>query len=175
MLDNKRIQEAKSNMKNYLSEGLIKKEGFRQLVFDTYLRNHYESLNLAEHVYNSKLSNLWTVVISYYSMFYIANVVLYKSGFKVGGRLAHKVTADALIELVRKKLKDSLLDDYEAAKEEVQEITQQKADVIIGSFDKERSKRSIFQYETTEEIKNSKANTSLLRARQFSVEMEKLV
>ncbi|MCX6707430.1 MAG: hypothetical protein NT001_04805 [Candidatus Woesearchaeota archaeon] len=175
MLDNKRIDEAKSNIKNYLAEGLISKETFRQLVFDTYMKNHRESLNLAEHIHTNNLSNLWTIVTSYYSMFYIANAVLYKLGFKVGGKLAHKVTADALIEFVRKRLKDSLLKDYEAAKEEVLEIMQSKADAIIDSFDRERGKRSIFQYETTEEIKNSKANTSLLRARQFSIEMEKLL
>lgn len=175
MLENKRIEEAKSNMKNYLAEGIISKERFRQLVFDTYMKNHRESLNLAEKVYNENLSNLWAVVISYYSMFYLANAVLYKQGFKVGSKLAHKVTADALIEFVRKKLKDTLLEDYEAAKEEAQEITQQKADMIIDSFDRERDKRSIFQYETTEEIKSSKAKTSLLRAKQFSIEMEKLL
>ncbi|MBI5881321.1 hypothetical protein HZB90_04280 [archaeon] len=175
MLDDERIREAKSNMKAYLADGLITKQPFRQIVFDTYMRNHQESLDLAEHVHKNSLSNLWTIVISYYSMFYIANAVLYKKGFKVGTKLAHKITADALIELVRDKLKRSLLEDYENMKEEAMEIAGTKADEIISSFDREREKRSMFQYETTEEIKNSKAQTSFQRAKEFSLEMQKLL
>ena len=37
MLDEDRINEAKSNMKNYLAEKLIKKEPFSQIVYDTYM------------------------------------------------------------------------------------------------------------------------------------------
>jgi len=36
-------------------------------------------------------------------------------------------------------------------------------------------KRSVFQYETTEEIKKAKAKTSLERAKRFAFEMEKLL
>ena len=175
MLDNKRINEAKTNMKSYLADKLIIKQAFSQVVFNTYMRNHKESLELSEHVYNNNLSNLWTIVTSYYSMFYIANAVLHKLGFKVGAKLAHKVTADALIELVRDKLKKSLLEDYESIKEEAMEIAKIKADEIIDSFDKERTKRSIFQYETTEEIKSAKARTSFQRAKEFGLEMHKIL
>ena len=42
---------------------------------------------------------------SYYSMFYIANAVLIKKGYKTGDKIAHKVTADALITIIRSKLK----------------------------------------------------------------------
>lgn len=175
MLDDKRIKEAKVNIKSYLADKLITKEQFRQIVFDTYIRNHKESLQLAEHVYESKLSNLWTIVTSYYSMFYIANAVIYKLGFKIGSKLAHKVTSDALIEFVRDKLKDSLIEDYENVKEEALEIAKIKADEVVDSFDRERLKRSIFQYETTEAVKISKAKTSLQRAKEFSLEMQKLL
>ena len=175
MLDEKRVKEAKTNMKTYLADSMISKEPFKQIIFDTYIKNHRESLNLAEHVFNNNLSNLWSIVISYYSMFYIANAVLYKLGYKIGAKLAHKVTADALIELVRSKLKDSLIEDYEKIKEEALEIASTKADIIIESFDRERTKRSIFQYETTEDIKKSKAQTSFQRAKEFSLEMRKLL
>ena len=130
---------------------------------------------MAEHIFSGSISNLWAIVVSYYSMFYIANAVLYKIGYKVGDKLAHKVTADALIELVRSKLKKSLLEEYENAKEEALELAGAKADELIDSFDKERGKRSIFQYKTTEEIKHSKAKTSLERAKEFSLEMEQLL
>jgi len=108
-------------------------------------------------------------------MFYIANAVLYKIGYKIGDKLAHKVTADALIEVVRNKLKKSFLEDYENAKEEALELAGARADEIIDSFDRERGKRSAFQYKTTEEIKHSKAQTSLKRAKEFSLEMEQLL
>lgn len=175
MLDDKRIKEAKVNMKIFLADKLITKERFRQVVFDTYVRNHKESLQLAEHMHNGNLSNLWTIVTSYYSMFYIANAVVYKLGFKIGSKLAHKVTSDALIELVRDKLKDSLMEDYENIKEEALEIARVKADEVVDSFDRERVKRSIFQYETTEAVKISKAKTSLQRAKEFSLGMQKLL
>ncbi len=175
MLDEKRIQEAKTNMRTYLAEDFITKEPLKNIIFDTYLRNHRESLNIAEHINRNNLSNLWVVVTSYYSMFYIANAALYKRGYKAGSKLAHKVTADALIELVRNKLKQSLLEDYEQIQEEALGIARTRADDIIESFDKERAKRSMFQYETTEEIKSAKAQTSLQRAKEFSLEMQKLL
>ena len=175
MLDEKRIKEANVNMKSYLAEKLMIKEPFKQIVFDTYLRNHQESLALADHIYNNSLSNLWAIVVSYYSMFYMANAVLYTMGYKVGEKLAHKVTADALIEFVRNRLKKSLLEDYETAKEEALDLAGNKADLLIESFDRERRKRSIFQYTTTEEIKRNKAITSFERAKEFSTEMYKLL
>ena len=49
------------------------------------------------------------------------------------------------------------------------------SDTLLQSYDAERSKRSEFQYETTEEIKEAKAKTSLMRAEEFSKEIEKLL
>ena len=80
MLSDERIKEAEKNVRSYLSDGLIKKEKFRDIVFDTYMRNHRESLIVARKLFNESLSNLWVVVISYYSMFYLANALLYKLG-----------------------------------------------------------------------------------------------
>ena len=92
--------------------------------------------------------HLWLIVVSYYSMFYVASAVLYKLGHKI----AHKITADALIVYVKDKLKDNLIENYEKASEEALAIS----DNIIQTFDFERSKRSRIQYETTEEIKQSR-------------------
>ena len=71
MLSTERIKQAESNVQLYLSEGLLKKENFKSIVFETYMRNHRESLIVARKMFNENLSNLWTVVISYYSMFYL--------------------------------------------------------------------------------------------------------
>jgi len=70
MLTEKRIREAETNTKTYLTEGLLTQSDFDAMIFNTYLRNNRESLTLAEHILSQHLSPLWTVVISYYSMFY---------------------------------------------------------------------------------------------------------
>ena len=171
MLSNERIKEAETNVKSYLAEGLLKKEKFRSIVFDTYIRNHRESLLVAKKLFNENLSNLWVVVISYYSMFYIANALLYKIGNKVGSKVAHKVTSDALIVFVRNKLKDHFIEDYEIAGTEALSLS----DNLLQNYDSERIKRSVFQYESTEEVKVARAKTSLERAEQFSKEMEQML
>ena len=117
MLDDKRLKEAEKNVREYLNEELIAKEPFKSVVFDTFIKNHEESIALAEHIHSNNLSQLWTIVVNYYSMFYLANAVLYKRGYKIKGKLVHKVTADALIVFVRNKLKLTLLEEYEDAKE----------------------------------------------------------
>jgi hypothetical protein len=105
----------------------------------------------------------------------IANAVLYHFGYKVGDKISHKVTADALIVYAKNKLKKSLLEEYEEVKEEALEIVGLKAEEIIELFDLERIKRSRVQYSTTEQAKNEKAKTSLERAKRFVFEMEKLI
>lgn len=121
------------------------------------------------------MSNLWVIVTSYYSMYYITNAVLYKIGYKIGSKISHKITADSLIVFIRNRLKKSLIEDYDEAKEEAFDIIGKETDAIIESFDREMEKRSFFQYETTEEIKGAKAKTSLERAKKFVFEMEKLL
>jgi mannose/fructose/N-acetylgalactosamine-specific phosphotransferase system component IID len=108
-------------------------------------------------------------------MFYIANAVMYKMGYKVGHKIAHKVSSDALIYYIRDKLKKSLLENYEEAKEESLELAGLRTDELLQSFDYERMKRSKFQYDTTDVIKKSKAKTSFERAKEFGFEMEKLL
>jgi len=171
MLDNKRIKEAEDNVKMYFREELIKKQDFEEIVFNVLANNAHESLKLAESI--KEQSDLWTIVVSYYSMFYIANAVLYKLGFKIGEKIAHKVTADALIVYVRKRLKDSLLQSYEEIREEA--LAGIKADKTIEYFDRERIKRNRIQYNTDQQEKHKKARTSLERAKEFMLEMEKLL
>ena len=108
-------------------------------------------------------------------MYYITNAVLYKIGYKVGSKISHKVSSDALIVFIKNKLKKELLKDYEDAKEDALEIMGRKTDEIILSFEQEMNKRSLFQYESTDEIKRAKAKTSLERAKRFVFEMNKLL
>ena len=173
MLSEKRIKEAENNVKRYLEEGLIRKEKFQEIVFRVLMSNTKESIDLANFIAENKKSDLWIIVISYYSMYYIANAVLYKLGYKIGEKISHKVTADALIALVRKKLKDSFIESYEEMREEA--LAGIKADDLLQSFDFERKRRSMIQYQTKEFEKHSKAEISLKRAKEFVFEMEKLL
>ncbi len=176
MLDEKRIKEAESNVKSYLDQGLLQKITVQDTnVKRILIKNADESLKVAENSLNSLSSYLWAIVCSYYSMYYISKAVLYSYNYKVGEQISHKVTADALIVYIRKKLKDSLLEDYEETKNEALEIAGLKANEIIESFDLERVKRSKFQYSMTEEAIQSKARTSLSRAKEFLFEMKKLL
>lgn len=176
MLDKKRIQEAQSNVRNYLADGLMKKVAMKdQVATKILLNNSHESLKIAELLDKDNHSNLWTIVTSYYAMYYIAKAVLYEFGYKVGEQISHKVTADALIVCVMPKLTASLLAEYEEAKEEALELSGNKAHEMIESFDLERDKRSRFQYSITEVVLKSKAQTSLARAKKFIAEIEKLL
>lgn len=105
----------------------------------------------------------------------MANAILYKMGYKVGDRISHKVTSDALIVFIRNKLEQKYLADFEEAKEEALDVTKLKANVLVESFEFERIKRSKFQYNMTESVKTSKARTSLDRSKRFLFEIEKLL
>ena len=173
MLSEQRIREAEGGVKGYLQEGLIRKEGFQDIVFIVLRNNAKESIDLANFIAENRKSDLWVIVTSYYSMYYIANAILYKLGYKVGEKISHKVTADALIVFARKRLKDSLIESYEEMQEEA--LAGIGADALLESFDLERKKRSIIQYQTREFEKHSKAQTSLKRATEFIFEMEKML
>lgn len=173
MLDEKRIKDAEQNVREYLQVGMLKKHPFREEIIAVLLNNSGDSIEIAEFLSENKKSDLWVIVTSYYSMFYIANAVLFKIGYKVGDKIPHKVTADALIVFVRNKLKKRLLEAYEEAQNEA--LPGIKADMLIDEFDKERAKRGSLQYETTAVDKHSKAVTSLKRAKNFVFEMEKLL
>ncbi|MFH1650173.1 MAG: hypothetical protein ABIA93_06490 [Candidatus Woesearchaeota archaeon] len=175
MLPNQRIKEAEVNVKTYLAEGLLKKTPANKNIIKVFLSNARESLKVAEEINQQKISALWTIVCSYYAMYYHVNAVLNSTGFKVGDKIVHKVTSDALMVYVRSKLQSSLLEEYEETMEEAMSLAGSKADEIIESFDYERIKRSRIQYQTLEQDKQTKAATSLKRAKEFSKEMDKLL
>ncbi len=173
MLNDQRIKEAEQNVKRYLEDELLKKTAFQKTIYLILLKNGHDSIEIAQFLLENKKSDLWVIVTSYYAMYYVANATLYKYGYKVGEKIAHKVTADALIVFVRHKLKKSLLEEYESAQHEA--LAGIKADSLLRTFDLEREKRSEVQYETKEFELQAKAKTSLQRAKEFIFEMEKLL
>jgi len=173
MLDENRIKEAERNVKSYIEDGLLKEEQLNKKIYGIIVRNAQESLDVADFLRQNNKSDLWIIVSAYYAMYYIANAVLYKQSYKVGEKISHKVTADALIVFVRHKLKKSLLENYEEAQQ--QALAGIKADELIEKFNFEREKRSFVQYEMKEAEIHSKASTSLQRAKEFMFEMKKLL
>lgn len=157
------IKKAKNNYDKYLQDGLLKKVYFKKIVYDTYMNNSLESLEVAIHLSSNNKSNLWIIVSSYYAMFYIASAYVYKRGYKTTGKIIHQVINESLIVLGIKDLTMKIIEEYEEEKIKASGLAQG----IIENLNYEKQKRSVFQYETTEKIKQSKANTSLRRAKEF--------
>lgn len=170
-MDEKRVKIAESNFKTYLREGLIKKVRFEDIVYQTYLRNALESLKVADSLFRNKTSSLWVVVSSYYSMFYIASAYIYKKGYKTSGEIVHQIINESLIVLARHDLEKHFLEEYEEEKEKVLSASGN----LLDKYESEKTKRSMFQYQTTESIKEAKANTSLERAKDFIAIMRQLL
>lgn len=163
------------NVNGYLQEGLLKRERNAKAQH-MYLENAELSLTTATELLQSpNKPYLWVIVTSYYAMFYIANAVLLQLGYRTQHRIVHKVTYDALVELVRPRLQQALLDGYAELQRDALDIAAAKTDALMDSYYWELRKRSAFQYEMSEQTKHSKAETSLKRANEFVFEMRKLL
>ena len=178
MIDERRVTEAKSNFDNFLREGLLKKQT-NETAKKMFIDNAYISLETAKKLWDIKTESfkpyLWIIVSSYYAMFYITNAVLLNLGYKTADKIVHKVANEALIVLIRHKLKERLLEDYEECREEAMELVLSKTDDLIKAYEYEKAKRARFQYEMAEELKEAKAQTSFTRASRFVFEMKKLL
>jgi len=171
-MDEKRLKKASDKFNAYLEEGKIKKiSEINPLIFETYLRNARESLNVANQLFNNKSSYLWVIVTSYYSMFYMACAYLYSLGYKAGHEIIHQVVSESLIIQGRDKIKNHFLENYNEERDKALVI----ADIHLDNYEMEKMKRASFQYETTEFIKESKARTSLNRAKEFLTLMEEIL
>ena len=173
MLNNEKVKRAESQVKRYLEENLLFKIEPKPLILDLFRKNADESLTLAKDILQNNKSDLWVVVTSYYAMFYIANAVLYKKGFKVGNTSAHAVTANALVVYVKDSLKRTLLEEYETAMNDAQATM--RTEDLIDSYFHEKTKRSEFQYNMDAELKRTKAETSFKRAKSFVFAMKRLL
>jgi uncharacterized protein (UPF0332 family) len=174
MLDDKRIKIAQQNFNQDIKEGFIRKQNPDKSLIIALKNNANESLIVADYLFEENMSPMWVIVSSYYSMYYIANAVLNEFGFKVGDQISHRVTGDALIVLIRDKLKNRFLQDFEEARAEYVEIDT-LTDDIIELYDLEHKKRLESQYVMGYEVKVSKSKTSLKRAKKFVLELEKLL
>lgn len=178
MLSEKEMREAAENVRQYLRDGMLERiKAPDKNISNTMLRNSEESLLVADFLHKNGMSPLWVIVSSYYSMYYIANAVLYGKGCKVGRKISHKVTNDTLIVFVKDALSLRLLEDFQEARAEAMELAgaESEAENIIKSFDLERKKRSKFQYSMAESAKAGMAATSLARAKNFVTAMKRII
>jgi uncharacterized protein (UPF0332 family) len=175
MTDDRRKKEAMENFSEYIREGLIKKQKDDDAK-EMYIHNSNLSLKLAEKMLDDPLRPyLWSIVISYYSMFYMANAVLLHVGYKTGRKIVHKVTSDALVVLVADKLRKELIEEYENMRNDAMEIASMKTEELLKNYDLELEKRSKFQYNMTLNVQEQIARTSVKRAAEFVLEMRKLL
>jgi len=113
MIENKRIEEASRNVRQYVTDGLLKtRDDESKKLVPFFMDQAEKSLRTASVVFElstdsaakdtMKLekdfeSHMWVIVISYYSMFYAALALLASQAIRAGRQLVHKVVADALI------------------------------------------------------------------------------
>lgn len=180
MLSNEDIKKAEINIRSYLNDGTLKKVPVDRNIVKIFRSRAEESLELANDIYNNQKSGLWVTVISYYSMYYMANAVLLNYGYKVGDKISHKITSDALVVYIKNKLEKKYIEYFNQAKNETTELMALEeedyvADDTIESFEFERRKRSNFQYHVEKPIQRSKSATSLERAKEFLAELDILL
>ena len=118
----------------------------------------------------------------------MANASLARLGLKVGDKISHKVTQDALIVyfIINKRLARKLLESYVETKKEVlnlmnlteEELLKQfqlKANELIATFSMQREKRGEFQYSVKTPTKQNVAQISLERAKIFIQEINQVI
>jgi hypothetical protein len=176
LLTQERIRKAEYNVKQYLSEGLLTRTLNANGVVEVILKDNYlESLDVATDLLKNGKSFLWTIVCSYYAMFYAASLALFREGYKIEHKIPHKVCSDALISILRNRMKLQALEEYELAKGEALSIAGLEIDDVLESFEYERIKRSRVQYGFNKGNIQIIAKTSLERAKRFIFEMEKII
>lgn len=193
MKTEKEIKIIESNIDIYLKEGLLKKGDYTYLI-EFYIKTAKKTLQTADALMqiseNDELKRklgllddfetyLWIITTSYYSMFYIVNALFSKRGIKLGDKIVHKVASDAFYFYFIKnnKIAKELFEIYEEAKGQAMDLVSysEQAEKLFQDLEYERDKRHRFQYDMTESIKRSYAQTSLKRAKDFINEIELLI
>lgn len=192
MLEDKKLKEAESRVKQYIIDGIIKtKEKSEYTKF--FLKNADDSIDSAKALFELSTDPkkqqflgftsfnglLWVINASYYSMFYMVRALLENEGIKIKTALSiHAVIFDAMVYYfyLTGKLQKRFIDNFDEAKEEVAEILgKEKAKELIEDYFYEKKKRAVFTYEIGVTAMQNKAKTSLERAKRFNEEIRKLI
>jgi len=192
MIDDKKLKEVESRVKQYLKEGVITTKGKKEFV-DFFLKNARDSLESAKVLYDLSVDKekqgvmgltdfnglLWVVNASYYSMFYMARALLESEGIKIRSDLSiHARTFDALVYFfyLNGRLQKRIIEYLAEAEEESADLLgMQKANELIKEYFFEKDKRSSFTYDTSAVMIKTKAKTSVDRATKFNAEIGKII
>ena len=193
MKTEKEIKIIESNINRYLMDGMFKRSDYNYLI-EFYIKTAKKTLQTADSLMqiseNSELKEklgllndfetyLWVITTSYYSMFYIINALFSKHGIKLGDKVVHKAASDVFYFYFIKnnKIVKKLFEVYEEAKSQAMDLISysEQAEKLFQDLEYEREKRHKFQYNMTESIKRSYAQTSLMRAKNFVSEIELLI
>lgn len=174
------IKRAKEEYEASLESGHIKKSGDNKRFARFFFERSQNSLLTSGILY--QISNepkdraalkiddsyeafMWTIVSSYYSMFYMASALIAMKGIKVGEIDVHKNVKNAFLRLYieNSDLEKKLGIDYTACKEIAQDLMA------------ERDKRSKYQYDIGMSALRNDAEKSIKCARNFFEKTRKLV
>lgn len=192
MLDEKKIQDTRKRVAEYLREGILLKKRDAKFV-DFFLSNARNSLETAQLLFEVSIKPdlqktlgvapfngfLWVINASYYSMFYTARALIEKEGTSIKSTQSiHQVTFDVLVHnfYLTEKLQKKLIEDFaEALDESSQLLGKEKAKTLIEDYFYEKEKRATFTYELGVVALQNKAQTSLDRAKRFNEAIRTIV
>jgi len=192
MLDEKKLKEAESRVKQYIKEGIITTKGNKEFV-KFFLTNAKNSIDSAKALYDLSVDEkkqefmgfnyfnglLWVVNASYYSMFYLTRALLESEGIKITPIMSiHARTFDALVYFfylngrLQKRIIEYLAEAEQAA---TNLLGMQKAEELMKEYFFEKDKRVTFTHDTSAVLIKTKAKTSLDRANNFYEEIIKII
>ena len=185
MWDKKKIEESSKTIQQLIKEGKIVKADPKLVPF--FIQKSQETLVIAERLHKIQQeekikANVWIINTSYYAMFFAATALLAKFDHRIKTEIGiHKLTYHALVYYFVKqesKLKRQIVEEYNEAINEAEELLQrgeEKIKELLQDYNYELGKRKIFTYEMVDDSEESKANTSLQRAKRFFREVERLL
>ncbi|MBU0629152.1 MAG: hypothetical protein KKC75_08245 [Nanoarchaeota archaeon] len=185
MLEDKKLKESSAIIKKIITEGGIIKPTMGSIEF--FMEKSRQSIAVASRLMELEseeglTADMWIINASYYSMFFAAISLLAKSGRAIKKEVGiHKLTYHALIHyflIEDNKLEKYFIEGYKEAVQEAEELLQlseRKTEEFIRAFDNETSKRKMFTYDLGKTAEKIKAETSLLRAKKFVNEVEKII
>lgn len=185
MLEDKKLKESSSIIKNLISEGAVvkPKEGTAGFFMEKSRQSIAVASRLIELEKDEGLeADLWVINASYYAMFFAATSLLAESGHRINKEAGiHALTYHALAHyfLVEdNKLEKHYMEEYKEAVDEAEELLQLsegKISRLIEDFGREMAKRKIFTYDLGKTAERKKAETSLSRAKNFVKEIERII
>ena len=185
MLEDKRLEESSKIIKKLIADGRIVKPKEGAVGF--FIEKSTQSIAVASRLLELEdaeglIADMWVINASYYAMFFAATALLAKFGHKINTEAGiHRLTYHALVHFFiveDNKLKKHFIEEDKDAVEQAEELLQlseRKAEKLIRDFDSEMSKRKIFTYDLGKIAERKKAETSLLRAKNFVNEVEKII